>query len=91
MSDGDLKFKVGPNPANQQATVFFDSDSHEELKLLVVDMHGRTVESLEGFYPKAGMNSLSFDVSIWSSGMYLIKASHGGKNGYAKLFVTDSK
>lgn len=73
LSDVDAginNFRVSPNPANSVAYVNFSLEGNSDVKVIVTDAIGRTVNIIEKNDLEAGMHRLNIDMSQQASGVY---------------------
>ena len=64
-----------PNPFNPTTNISFTIPKESNVKLLVYDVNGRLVETLEDRKFEKGIYSKSWDASNFASGVYFIKLS----------------
>lgn len=75
-------YEIGPNPNSGSLTVFMDKMYQpEEVQIQIYGMNGVKLEEIE---TNTGIGSITFDVSNYSSGVYLIKIA-------GKVFPYDTK
>jgi hypothetical protein len=64
-----ISFKVYPNPANESVTIENTSPgTAEDIRVSVYDMQGRLLAD-----QMLKQDKLSFDISAYSSGMYIVR------------------
>jgi len=68
-----------PNPFNPATTIIFMLPESGTVKLTVFDLLGRRVKTLINGYKDAGFQSVNFDASLLSSGVYFYRLETGGK------------
>jgi hypothetical protein len=66
-----------PNPFNASTTIRFILLQPRNVKLTIYDLLGRPVETLFDGYKRAGLHSLFFDASQFSSGVYYYRLQAG--------------
>ncbi len=67
-----LYLEVQPNPFTDATTIFFNSDQHRDVRLLITDVAGRLVLQQE-IAAAPGMNSLRWNTGSVQAGMYFIR------------------
>jgi len=66
-----------PNPFNASTTIRFVIPESQYVKLTVYDLLGRQVEKLLDDYRHAGVHTVTFDASRFSSGVYFYRLQAG--------------
>ncbi len=80
-----MDFAVYPNPNNGSFTVAFESNSSEEVSIMVHDMRGRLI--FENEYANSGMFSQEINLNEVQSGLYLVTVSEGNEKMVKKIVV----
>ncbi len=70
---------VYPNPVTEKFSIEIDLESREEIRIELVDIHGKTVKVLYQDRPKSTQNKLSFNKAALSSGQYILKVTNQEK------------
>ncbi len=76
-----------PNPVNDKATLVLPSGFAGEVEVNIYDMLGHLVYSKPAFNYGSGENRIHFDVSGFSSGVYLVSVESKDLRQSLKLFV----
>lgn len=79
-------FGVFPNPAQDQFAVSYLTNGKEAVRVAVTDLTGRVLYQ-HSAKTAAGEQQLSISTEGWSSGVYLVRVSAGGRQQTAKLVV----
>ena len=66
-----------PNPFNPQTTIPFALAQAGDMRLEVIDVHGRVVQRLEQGYRQAGRYEHTFDARQLASGVYIVRLMAG--------------
>jgi hypothetical protein len=77
----DLSFDMTqnfPNPFNPSTRIAFSVPEKSEVRLIVVDMQGRTVATLVEGTVETGRHEVTFDASSLSSGQYMATVTMSG-------------
>jgi len=80
-----IMFSVFPNPASEQVTVSFNSAAGHDLQINWVDATGRTV--MLDKHPAYTGGPLTYDVSGFASGIYMIQIKYGNQTSTHKVIV----
>jgi hypothetical protein len=64
-----------PNPFNSGTTLHFVLEHHENVKIEVYDLHGRSVQTVTDQDYLAGDNTVTFDASRLATGLYFARIS----------------
>jgi len=67
-----------PNPFNPATNIQFDLPEDTDVLLEVYDISGRIIEELHNSTMQAGYHSITWDATMYSSGIYFVKL-HAGK------------
>jgi PKD repeat protein len=80
-------FKVYPNPAHDQITISMELFKNSNLKIILKDIHGKSLEMIERV---ENSGNVQFDMNIekYSSGIYFIHVKEGEKHWVQKLVIT---
>lgn len=78
--DGISSFNVFPNPANDNSTVEFSLAESQNMIVDVVDLNGKTVQSVHSGNLSAGMHRLPINVAELSAGMYFVRLQNAEGN-----------
>lgn len=78
--DGISAFNVFPNPANDNSTVEFSLAESQNMIVDVVDLNGKTVQSVHSGNLSAGMHRLPINVAELSAGMYFVRLQNAEGN-----------
>jgi hypothetical protein len=76
-----------PNPFNPSTTIEYSLAASGSVSLMVYDMLGRVVNTVEHTYRTAGAHSVVFDASNLSSGIYFYRLKSGGFTGTKKMLL----
>ena len=63
-------FNVYPNPAKSSTTILFNMNEHLKVNIYVRDIVGKSIYQNIDYVAIKGENTISIDVSDWSSGIY---------------------
>lgn len=83
----DAAIELLPNPAGDYGKVWINSKKGGKVSFEVFDMNGKLVHSNVPIQLNAGQQTLSFDCSGWSDGLYLVKVNINGNIQTKKLIV----
>lgn len=78
---------IRPNPANPRADIAFTLNSPEQVHIMVYDIRGRRVESIEDRYLAPGEYSYKVNGSSWPSGIYFVRLSVGEAEVVRKIAI----
>lgn len=78
--DGISLFNVFPNPANDNSTVEFSLTESQLMNVDVVDLNGKTVQSVHSGNLSAGMHRMPINVAELSAGMYFVRLQNAEGN-----------
>lgn len=81
VSDGIL---IYPNPTNGNFILSFTSNGNSESNIRVFNLAGQVVLD-EQVTPSAGLNTINFDFSTYSQGMYILELSTTNEKGEKSL------
>ena len=76
-----------PNPFNKHTLIEFSVPSRQQVRIILMDMKGRTIRTLLDETRSAGAHTISFSNEGLSSGMYLYKMEAGGFSAVRKMIV----
>ena len=76
-----------PNPFNPVTTINFSLPVKGIVTLKIYDVAGREVKTLINEIKDAGVNSVTFDASLLSSGVYFYKLSSGSYTDTRKMML----
>jgi len=79
-------YPVYPNPFNGSVEIAFRLDKTELVEIKLYNIVGGLVNSFGGMYP-AGDNRFTIDLSVQSSGVYLIRLDAGGRSITEKVIL----
>jgi hypothetical protein len=82
---GLSKFVLFPNPNKGSFTVSFDSQSRDDIKILVHDLRGRNL--LERKYNNTGVFSQNIQLEGFQSGVYLVTVLDGDQKEVRRIIV----
>ncbi len=82
--------KVYPNPATGMTTLQVELTQNTNLEVEITNMLGQVVEKRTTKL-LSGVNSLSFDVKNWQSGVYFVKVSANGEQSQIQLAVSSEQ
>lgn len=82
---GLSNFTLYPNPNNGTFTVQFDSQSSNDVKIVVFDLRGREVFSKS--YNNSGLFNETLNLSQVQSGVYLVNIEDGPRKEVKKIIV----
>jgi hypothetical protein len=77
---------VFPNPAKTLLNVFVNSPKHENILLQAIDINGRVLQQ-KSITVDTGFNTVSFDVSSLSNGVYLLKVMSSAGETKVSRFI----
>ncbi len=80
-------FQNYPNPFNPNTTIKFNITEPQKVKLIVYSLLGEEVKVLVDEYLYSGNNSVQFNGSGLSSGVYIYKIILGAKTSSRKLIL----
>lgn len=72
----DLKLSTYPNPARDVAKVVFSIPQAGQVRLVLTDMTGKTIDVPMNQYQREGQYELSLEAASLASGMYFIRLEH---------------
>jgi hypothetical protein len=85
-----IAFKLNqnyPNPFNPTTTIDYIIPSDSKVEMVVYNMLGQKVRTLVNGYEKAGTNSVNFDGSNLSSGIYFFRLTSGNNTQNRKMLL----
>ncbi|MBD3234360.1 MAG: T9SS type A sorting domain-containing protein [candidate division Zixibacteria bacterium] len=74
---GTVSILNHPNPFNAKTTITYDLPQASDVNLSVYNILGQRVETLIDGYRQSGLNSITWDASEYSSGIYFYKLDTG--------------
>lgn len=80
-------FRIAPNPMSQQATIQFLLQESMEIEIVLFDIQGRMVQSIEKDRLLPGNHEIAFDSKALPSGLYFCRIE-GQKNGKTNSLTT---
>ena len=83
----DIKFFVYPNPAKNNVTIDFISQSNKKTNLVLTDMLGKRVKEFS-INTVNGVNSINLDLVDLNEGVYFINFNNNNIKSTKKLVVT---
>ena len=83
----DIKFSVYPNPAKNNVTIDFISQSNKKTNLVLTDMLGKRVKEFS-INTVNGINSINLDLVDLNEGVYFINFNNNNIKSTKKLVVT---
>jgi hypothetical protein len=87
VQDQDDNAMVYPNPMQDVFSVSFKLRKSGPLNISLYDMQGRQVEILYNSFEPSGEKKFTFNPAQLSKGMYLLKATSGGKELFSRKLV----
>ncbi|MFP4469569.1 MAG: T9SS type A sorting domain-containing protein [Bacteroidales bacterium] len=78
-----LSFEIYPNPAQSEILILFDEKAGVK-RLEILNLQGKMIHSYDVAAGKAEMN---LDIRDLEAGIYIVKATGFGSDGYEKLIV----
>jgi hypothetical protein len=84
IDDIDNAFMVYPNPANDQITIQFSSNTSSDQFMTISDMSGRTI--MTDIIPN-GTNNYNFNISDLNQGVYFLSIFSDGSQSVRKIVV----
>jgi subtilisin-like proprotein convertase family protein len=78
-------FKIYPNPNNGSFTVEFNSDSSNDVQILVHDMRGRQI--MNKSYENSGLFSGNVNLNNVETGVYLVTVQDGNRKEVKRIVV----
>jgi hypothetical protein len=82
-----LSMSLYPNPAQNTATLVFETNSNEVIRVSVFDLEGKVILEIPQKSYSAGTHSLVLDLSTFSTGVYNVQISTGSKVLNKKLTI----
>lgn len=76
-----------PNPANGLVNVVFNASANSDLKITVLDLNGRVMQTLAVNQATEGYNVSQFDITGYAAGVYLVNIQAGNSYLVQKLVV----
>jgi hypothetical protein len=76
-----------PNPANNTTTINFNLNSQSVVNLIVRDVTGKLIESINLGGRNAGNNTYEMNISTYSAGVYTYTLEAGQMNMTSRLIV----
>lgn len=83
--DNVFLYQNYPNPFNPATVIMYQISSFSDVTLQIYDALGREVETLVNDRQSAGVYTVTFDGSKYSSGMYFARLTSQGKTQLRKL------
>ncbi len=79
----DTKLSVYPNPFTDQVTIAFDLKAGSDINVLIYDMNGRIIKTVQKVNQKSGRNNLTIQTRDLKPGIYFysLKTNSGDTNG----------
>ena len=74
-----------PNPFNSHTTIHYKIPVHSKFSLEIIDINGKTLETLISGYSKTASNSISWYPINLSSGLYFIRLSINNESTTRKI------
>jgi hypothetical protein len=81
----DFQLEAYPNPFNPRTTISYTLDKAGRTSLIVMDLNGRIVDQMVNGYQPAGEHQIYWNAGRFSSGMYIVTLSSGGKQAVKKV------
>ncbi len=81
------KFSLYPNPLNSMATISYELQQNDKVKILLYDMMGREVMIVEDAQMESGLHTLTINKGNLNSGMYFIRFESGENTFNHKLLI----
>lgn len=78
---------IYPNPANTEASLYFDNEGNKKVDVLLTDMAGRLLWQKIGTTVHSGRNELSIPTSQLPAGLYIVNLLVDGRKASMKLQV----
>lgn len=85
--EGDYDLKVYPSPAHDWVRLEVASKIEELVDLRLYDMNGRLLQQRSAWPVTQGLNTLEFDLSNFSAGLYVLEISGAFKISEVKKFA----
>ena len=82
------RFNLFPNPSSDIVTIDCSLTEQAEVEISVFNLMGELIYNNQATDLPSGSNQLSFDVSNWNAGVYLVNLVVDGKNVTRKLNVS---
>jgi hypothetical protein len=79
--------RVYPNPVATDLQIEYTVDKSKHIRIFITDLSGRKLISLYNQTESVGAKSKSFDISVLSSGVYLLVISDGDSQDVKKILV----
>jgi hypothetical protein len=79
--------KVYPNPVKYNATISYKIDSKQKVSIKLYDFTGKLTDIIKNETQIEGINKVSFDVSGYSSGIYMLILSTDNVNIKRKIII----
>jgi hypothetical protein len=76
-----------PNPFNNETTIILDTDFEGTAKIMIMDVNGRTIETLYNGYLGAGYHQFNFNCAGWPTGIYFYQATVDGHSIVGKALL----
>ena len=83
----DIQFSVYPNPAKNNVTIDFISQSNKKTNLVLTDMLGKRVKEFS-INTVNGINSINLELVNLNEGVYFINFNNNNIKSTKKLVVT---
>ena len=80
-------FNLYPNPSNATTKISFSMIEDATVSVYISDILGKAVYQNVDYSAKRGENQLTFDVSLWSSGIYQLNFQVGDQFQVIKFIV----
>ncbi len=85
MGENNFSFRVFPNPVSDQATITFDVQQDQEVRLSVTDLTGRVVLMQQTLASTS--NQLPLDLSSLPRGLYFVRMENGREQFTQKVVL----
>ncbi len=76
-----------PNPFNPETTIQYSVNTDGAVELVIVDMNGRIVSTLQNGFQNAGVHTHTWNAENQPSGVYFAKLTSGGTVQTTKLLL----
>ena len=78
---------VYPNPFNPTTTIEFSISSDTNVSIMVYDVKGKLVDSLSNDNYNAGYHTITWDATMYGSGIYFVKMITANTTSTQKIIL----
>jgi len=89
-SNTPVQFKLNqnyPNPFNPSTTISFELPAKSNVKITIMDISGKLVETLINNEMQAGAHDVTWNASVYASGVYIYQIETGSYKDVKKMML----